>query len=530
MRTSSRNSRTDRHRYRRTAVATGAATVAAALLATAFTTGSAEAANTADASAAHLGLGAKEKLIARDVVKDPDGAVHTRYERTYAGLPVLGGDLVVHQAGDGKVEDVTKATDAAITVPTTAPKQSADTARKAALAAARTMKGLKAGAAPTVNTAPRKVIWAAEGKPVLAFETVLGGFQDDGTPSKLHVVTDAATGKKLYEYQAVETGTGTGQYSGKVPVGSVKSGKSYLMKDNARGGHQTFNLQGNESGKGKTFLDADDVWGNGKPTIQQTAAVDAQYGAAATWDFYKKVLGRNGIKNNGKAAYSRVHFGKSYVNAFWDDDCFCMTYGDGEGDKKPLTSLDVAGHEMSHGVTSATANLEYSGESGGLNEATSDVFGTAVEFYAKNPKEPGDYLIGKQIDINGDGTPLRYMDKPSKDGLSPDYWSAGLGDLDVHYSSGVANHFFFLLAEGSGPRTIDGVKYDSPTQDGKKVTGIGRDKAVKIWYKALTTYMTSTTDYKAARVATLKAAGALYGQKSAEYKAVGAAWTGVNVK
>ncbi len=417
-------------------------------------------------------------------------------------------------------------------MPTTTAKQSAAAARASALAAARTAKGLKAGAAPEVTTAPRKVIWAAKGTPVLAYETVLGGFQDDGTPSKLHVITDAATGKKLHEHQAVATGTGTGtgQYSGEVPVGSVKIGKSYLMRDTARGGHQTYNLQGKEDGEGKLFLDADNVWGNGKPTIQQTAAVDAQYGAAATWDFYKNVLGRDGIKNNGKAAYSRVHFGKGYVNAFWDDDCFCMTYGDGEGDKKPLTSLDVAGHEMSHGVTSATANLEYYGESGGLNEATSDIFGTAVEFYAKNPDEPGDYLIGKQVDINGDGTPLRYMDNPSKDHLSPDYWGADLGDLDVHYSSGVANHFFFLLAEGSGPRTIDGVRYDSPTVDGQKITGIGRDKAVKIWYKALTAYMTSTTDYKGARTATLKAAGALYGEKSAEQEAVAEAWTAVDVK
>ncbi len=107
---------------------------------------------------------------------------------------------------------------------------------------------------------------------------------------------------------------------------------------------------------------------------------------------------------------------------------------------------------MSHGVTSATANLTYSGESGGLNEGTSDIFGTSVEFYAKNDKDPGDYLIGEKIDINGDGTPLRYMDKPSKDGQSKDFWDSSTGGLDPHYSSGVANHFFYLLSEGSGRR------------------------------------------------------------------------------
>jgi Zn-dependent metalloprotease len=207
-----------------------------------------------------------------------------------------------------------------------------------------------------------------------------------------------------------------------------------------------------------------------------------------------------------------------------------MTYGDGEGDKKPLTSIDVAGHEMSHGVTAATAGLIYSGESGGLNEATSDIFGTAVEFHANNPKDVGDYLIGEKIDINGDGSPLRYMDKPSKDGASLDNWKAGAGDVDVHYSSGIANHFFYLLSEGSGKKEINGVSYDSPTADGQPAAGIGRDKAEKIWFKALTSYFTTNTDYAGARKGTLSAASDLYGADSAEYKAVDRAWAAVNVK
>ncbi|MGW5591044.1 M4 family metallopeptidase, partial [Streptomyces sp. NPDC003857] len=224
-----------------------------------------------------------------------------------------------------------------------------------------------------------------------------------------------------------------------------------------------------------------------------------------------------------------VHYGNSYVNAFWDDSCFCMTYGDGSGNNHPLTSLDVAGHEMSHGVTSNTAGLNYSGESGGLNEATSDIFGTGVEFAANNSADSGDYLIGEKININGNGTPLRYMDKPSKDGGSADNWSSSVGNLDVHYSSGVANHFFYLLSEGSGSKTINGVTYNSPTSNGSTVTGIGRAKALQIWYKALTTYFTSTTNYKSARTGTLSAAAALYGSGSAEYNAVASAWSAVNV-
>jgi hypothetical protein len=206
-----------------------------------------------------------------------------------------------------------------------------------------------------------------------------------------------------------------------------------------------------------------------------------------------------------------------------------MTYGDGAGNAAPLTALDVAGHEMSHGVTSETAGLNYSGESGGLNEATSDIFGTGVEFYSNTAADPGDYLIGEKIDINGDGTPLRYMDKPSKDGASADYWSSTLGNKDVHYSSGPANHFFYLLSEGSGAKTVNGVSYNSPTYDGLAVTGIGRDKALQIWYKALTTQFTSTTNYAGARTGTLAAASSLYGATSAEYKAVQDAWAAINV-
>ncbi|WP_309094437.1 M4 family metallopeptidase [Streptomyces sp.] len=540
-------------RHKRTTLAIATAVAAGALLTTGLASGSSVAADAqskpvlaaapvlltapartalvreqqadAAATADEIGLGAQEKLVVKDVVKDADGTVHTRYERTYAGLPVLGGDLVVHESKSGEARGVTRATKAAIKVASLKPAVPAAKAEKQAVTLAKAAGSEKTEA----DSAPRKVIWAADGEPVLAYETVVGGLQEDGTPNELHVVTDAATGKKLYEYQAIETGTGNTTYSGTVNLTTTKSGTSYNLTDSTRGGHKTYNLNRGTSGTGTLFSGADDVWGNGNPSNLETAAADAHYGAQVTWDFYKSAFGRSGIRNDGKAAYSRVHYGNNYVNAFWSDSCFCMTYGDGSGNANPLTSLDVAAHEMSHGLTSATAGLNYSGESGGLNEATSDIFGAGAEFFANNSADVGDYLIGEEIDINGDGTPLRYMDKPSKDGASKDYWSSGLGGVDVHYSSGPANHFFYLLSEGSGSKTINGVTYDSPTSNGSTVTGIGRTKALQIWYKALTTYMTSTTKYAQARTATLNAASALYGASSTEYKAVAAAWSAVNV-
>jgi zinc metalloprotease ZmpA len=472
-------------------------------------------AKAADAKA--LGLGSKEKLQVSDVIKNQDGSTHVRYERTYDGMPVLGGDLVVHKSKSGKQTGVTKNTKADIKVST----EGVSAAEKPATPKA---KGSKA---------PRKVVYASSGKPVLAWETVKGGTQKSGAPSQLHVITDAKTGKKLNQYQAIQEadGTGASQYSGEVKLTTDGSDGNFTLTDKSRGSSKTTNLENGESGDGKEFTDKDNKWGTGKPEDAQTAAVDAHYGGMQTWDFYKDVFKREGIAGDGKGAPSRVHYGDNYVNAFWDDSCFCMTYGDGEGNKAPLTSLDVAAHEMSHGVTSTTAKLEYAGESGGLNEATSDIFAAAVEFHApENKEDVGDFLVGEEIDINGDGTPLRYMDKPSKDGNSLDEWSDKAGDVDVHYSSGIANHWFFLMSMGSGKSEKNGVKYDSPTSDGSTVKGIGITKAQQIWFKALTENMTSNTDYKAAREATVKASNDLFGKDSTETKTVEAAWTAVAVK
>ncbi|QES48156.1 peptidase M4 [Streptomyces venezuelae] len=483
-------------------------------------------ANSTTAQAARaLGLGNQEKLIVRDVVKDADGTTHTTYERTYGGLPVLGGDLTVH-AKDGVTKSVTKATQHEIKVADTNAAVTPAAAESQALSAAKAEGSKDTKAAKNA----RKVIWAAEGVPVLAYETVVGGLQHDGTPNELHVVTNAKTGAKITEWQAVETGTGNTMYSGQVTLGTSQSGSNWTLTDAARGAHKTYNLNRGSSGTGTLFSGPDDIWGNGQPSNLETAGADAHYGAAVTWDYFKNVHGRNGLRNDGVAPYSRVHYGNAYVNAFWQDSCFCMTYGDGEGNNKPLTSTDVAAHEMTHGLTSVTGNMTYSGEPGGLNEATSDIMAAAVEFYANNPQDVGDYLVGEKIDIRGNGTPLRYMDKPSKDGSSKDAWYSGIGSIDVHYSSGPANHWYYLASEGSGPKVVNGVSYDSPTSDGLPVTAIGRDAASKIWFRALTAgYFKSNTNYAAARTATLQAAADLYGQGSTIYNNTANAWAGVNV-
>jgi len=257
---------------------------------------------------------------------------------------------------------------------------------------------------------------------------------------------------------------------------------------------------------------------------REKAAVDAHYGMERTWDMYKGLLGRDSIDGKGEALNSYVHVGSKYVNAYWDGEK--MNYGDGDGvDASALTALDVAGHEITHGLTERTAGLIYDCESGGLNEAMSDIIGgVGVEFYAakRNKNVKWDYLIGEDVWTPGKkGDALRYMNDPKKDGYSIDnYRDYAKSDQEVHRTSGIANNAFYLLSHGGKNRT-----------SGIEVTGaIGPEKSLKIFARALTTYMTPSTTFKEARQACLKAAADLYGAGSPEAQKVAEAWTAVGVK
>jgi Zn-dependent metalloprotease len=303
------------------------------------------------------------------------------------------------------------------------------------------------------------------------------------------------------------------------------------------------------------------TWGDGKQFVMypfggetsangQTAAVDAHFGMATTWDFYGNVFGRNGIDNLGTSPISEVHilgpFGY-YDNAFWDDYVFGMFYSDGTRyagvdpftgqptTPDPLgfssvTELDVIGHEMTHGVTSTSAGLIYDGESGGLNEGTSDILGKMVETYhtrspgtdAQIPLTGTNWILGHDLTPGG----LRSFRQPSSDGLSADNWYAGIKYLDVHFSSGPLNRWFYYLSQGA-PSTVVDTAYSKYLPQG--MTGIGNDHAARIWYKALTEYLPPDADYAVARSSAVSAATDLYGAGSPEVKAVKAAFAAINV-
>ncbi|NUS28327.1 MAG: M4 family metallopeptidase [Streptomyces sp.] len=520
------------------------------------------------AHATATGVAQGDELHAQDVLIDPEGARHVRFVRAHQGMPVLGGDLVVHLTERLTYAGVTRAADHEVEPKAARARLTADQAEEKAAAVAK-------GAAEPAEL----VVDARAGASALAYQVRVTDSATTEAGGSRTVVVDALTGKvrsntpdsdeflspKLVEalrergetldpatgtapqasaLAATASGTGNSLFAGKVTLTTTKTGtRSYLLKDPSRWGTETRDAKGQELEiftRGKKFTSTTNKWGNGTVSSRASAAVDAQYGITKTLDFYKKTFGRKGIANNSKGAKAMVHFGNKVANAFWDPTCGCMLYGDGDGDmfKKPLVVLDVTGHELTHGVVDATARLEPTrvdadgnqyGEAGSLNESLADVFGSNVEFSANNPKNPPNYLLGEKLGL--DQKFLRRLDKPSLDELEGaiDYWSPAVYDAEVHAGSGVSSHAYYLLAEGSGRKTIGSVTYDSPTIDGLPVKGIGRTKATAIYYRALTRYMVSTTDFHDARVATLKAAKDLYGAGSTEYKAVDRSWAAVNV-
>lgn len=504
-----------------------------------------------------------------DLRADAAGESHLRFDRTYQGIPVLGGDIIVHLAQDGQVSRVSSTLAAEIDLPSVVPSLDRQQVVERAERWFRKDGSLKSTSAELMVVAMPDLVK----KPTLAWVVKTRGVRC-GQPSWMHYVIDAHSGvlHSSFEGQvsarmieckagqetaagisasepvasgskrragkarplAAANGTGKSLYSGDQPIGTDKiSDTEYWLRDTTRGSHFVSDYV---AGVTTPLIDADNTWGDNTVADRATVAADAAYGQRMTWDYYLNVHGRNGIDNHGSGYLSSVHFedpiGTKVDNAFWDPTADQMWYGDGDAICNPLVSLDVAGHEMTHGVTAKTAGLVYAGESGGLNEATSDIFGTMVEFYAANPNDPPDYTLFEKFMKSG--VPDRFMYKPSQDTRSRDCWAVGTGALNPHLSSGIGNHFYYLLAEGSKPSgkpasPVCKHNENSTASDTIVFKGMGRSAAERIWYHALTTNMTASTDFKGARLATLESAKSLFGDDSENYRRVDYAWLAVNV-
>lgn len=476
------------------------------------------------------GISSTHDLKVSRVFVDELSMAHTRVQQTFEGIPVFGAEAIVHLNSDGSLFTVTDNLARNVQV-NARPDLSSPEAINIAVA--------NYGCEHCLTAVPESDLWVlrAQEQDRLVYRVQLR--REDGTAETAMPVyfIDAHSGEMIWTYNNLQTATGTGAslYSGTVNINTVlnSSTSTYYLEDTARK-MGTFDFRNGISDV-YPFIDANNTW----DSTTQRAAVDAHFGAAAVYDYYKNVHGRIGIDGNGgpdghtsfdgvtKLISSRVHYGKSFNNAFWNGTH--LTYGDGDGiNYSPFVALDICGHEFTHGVTEKTAGLIYSDEPGALNESMSDVFGALAERYVRGESSKT-WKIGEDAYTPGTaGDAVRYMDNPhmAKDfGFTvdddPDHYSERyIGYQDnggVHINSGIANKAFYLLAVGG------------THHKGGSMTGIGADAAGKIWYKALTTYMTSSTNFDGARTATINAANAIYGANSTQSEAVARAWCLVGV-
>ena len=326
------------------------------------------------------------------------------------------------------------------------------------------------------------------------------------------------SGNKICTVDAA--GTATTVYRGVRSLTTDNTGSSYRLREAARGsGIRTYNMRtGTTYGSAVDFTDTDNNWNNVNPAKDQYAP-DAHWGAEKTYDFYLS-KGRNSIDGSGYLLNLYMHYDVDYDNAYWDGTR--MTFGDGGSyfSFRPLVSLDITAHEVSHGLDQYTANLDYLNESGALNESFSDIFGTAVEYYA-DPSY-NNWTMGEDLRTGG----IRSMASQNPYGNPDTYfgtnWYTGSADNGgVHTNSGVQNFWYYLLAAGGTGTNDIGNAYT--------VTGQGRTKATDISWRNMVVYLTNTADYADARFYAIQSATDLYGACTAEVIATTNAWYAVGV-
>jgi Zn-dependent metalloprotease len=346
--------------------------------------------------------------------------------------------------------------------------------------------------------------------------------------SRMNVYVDAISGEILFDMPLLQVadavGTAQTQYSGTQSINTEYTGGQYILNDNTRAsGIRTLNCEmGIDYDAAVEFVDADNNWNNVNANLDEYAT-DAHFATASTYDYYLNVHGRNSIDDGGYQLWSFVHFDLveygygSNMNAFWNGQW--MTYGDGTETITPLTTVDICGHEITHGLTSYTCNLNYQDESGAINEAFSDIFGTAIEYYAVPAY--ADWTIGEDI-----GQVFRSIQDPQStskpDTYHGTFWNFGTDDYGGVHTNGLALCYaFYLLSEG-GTGTND-------LSNNYTVNGIGMDKAEQIFFRLQTVYLTPNSDYHDAWFYCMQAASDLYGACSMEVKSVGDAFYAIGV-
>lgn len=432
-------------------------------------------------------------------VQSSKGLQYVPYERTYKGLPVVGGDFVVMTDAHGRILGTSVAQDHATRLSSTTPRVARAQARSTS---ARLVSH------PTVGATRLVVLQRSASR--LAWETLVTGTRDGG-PSRLSAYVDARTGKVLSTKEHVAEGTGNTAYAGTVSIPTTQSGSTYSMKDT-----NAATLVCQDAATNTTFSGTDDLWGNSNATSRETGCADAFYAAEQERQMLSTWLGRSGM--NGSGGWVPIRVGLADVNAYYDGTQ--VQVGHTQTGSKWIGSIDVVAHEFGHGVDDKTPG----GISGnGTQEFVADTFGAATEWYANNAVDTPDFTVGEQINLVGNG-PIRYMYNPSLAGDANCYTSSTPTD-EVHSAAGPGNHWYYLMAEGTSPSNGQPT---SPTCNSTSITGIGVQKAQQVMYNAML-MKTSSSSYLKYRTWTLTAAKNLFPGSCTEFNAVKAAWNAVSV-
>ena len=446
-----------------------------------------------------LKVSAHDAFRAQPVVSS-HGIQYAPYQRTYRGLPVVGGDFVVVTNSHGQILSTSVAQTHQVHLRSVKP-----TLTRAA--AVRTARRQVPNA--TANTPAHLVVWLHNATSRLGWETRVTGHRGV-EPSIKDVVVNARSGRVLQARERVADGTGNSAWDGSnLSIPTTHSGSTYSMTDPA---HPSITCQ--NASNNTTFTGVDDVWGTGSKTDRETACVDAMYvenvenTMLSTWD------GRNGLDGAGGGWPIRI--GLDDENAYYDGTQVQIGHNT-QGQWIPV--LDVLGHEQGHGVDDHTPG----GISGnGTQEFVADTFGAATEWYANNPIDTPDFTVGETVNLVGSG-PIRYMYNPSLAG-DDNCYSSSVPNEEVHAAAGPGNHWFYLLAEGTNPTNGQPT---SPTCNSSTVTGVGIQKAEQIMYNAML-MKTSTSSYLKYRTWTLTAAKNL-DATCGLFNATKAAWNAVSV-
>jgi len=450
-------------------------------------------------------------------LSDRLGHKHTRVGQYFKGLPIVGGELIIHKNGRGGAYQVNGKYLSRIGA-SIEPSISAEEALRVGLDEQQGKPGLRASRNPSL------VIYGKR----LAFEYVLSHAGDN--PGKWRYYVDAHSGRIIQRYNSIQyAAPGPGSYctvTGRRNLG--ENGRAVSMKgwEEETGKYYLYNLK-NRWG---VFDKAGRSWEENATAnwlATDRSAVSCGYNLARVQAWVKAVLGRNSFDGLGGFAKGFVHVGNNYVNAYWDGTAF--NFGDGDGTSyAPLTSLDIVAHEYGHALTQHTSDLNYINESGALNESYSDIVGVLVEFHvqpdgrsAHPSASPGraDWLLGEDACLRV--AALRDMRNPKRYGQPSYYrgqnWYFGRQDNGgVHTNSGVQNFAFYLLSEG-GQGVNEGHPYN--------IAGLGVKAAGEIALRANMFYLTPTARYIDSRNAWISAAGDLGYPKAT----VAAVWDAVGV-